>query len=314
MIVGCARSSWFGGKWVRLGLLTLMALAAGALVPLGLGAVSVTAMPLDTLPDAGVLRLHLGTSPQQWRYEPVEGPSTTQALGTSSGCKLSPTSGTLVSLAPTPASATVGLTTDGIGVRIPGEGAGIPCGRINGTQRLTVALNGTGLSGALADYMEIDIEAKGNVVVVADLYLAGDLVGSQELPTGNKSDSGPDSNDGDNFRFRVPEVGTSAFDSFVLRARDGAGEFSLAGGGDGTAPGALGTQLGTTDSLIHLKEASGILGCGDSTGEVVGGDTTAEFTRGFNAGCEAIPYLFRVENDDVLVQKDLVASDGRGGG
>jgi hypothetical protein len=301
--------SRFRGHRAKVGILGALAVTIAAVLPLGVAVVPVTALPLDTLPDAGVLRLHLGSSPQQWRFEPAEGSPTTQPVGISSGCKLAPTSGALVSLSPTPSSATIGLTTDGIGVRGKGEGAGVPCGRVNGTQRLTVSLNGSALSGALADFMELDIEAKGNVVVVAELYLAGDLVGTHELPTGDRSDSGPDSGDGDNYRFRVPPAGTTAFDSFVLRAKD-VGEFSLAGGADGTAPESLGAQLGTTDSLIHLKEASGILDCGESSGDVTGGATTANFTRGFNPGCELIPYLLRVENDDVLVQKDLTGQSG----
>jgi hypothetical protein len=280
-----------------------------ATLPATLAAVPVTAMPLDTLPDAGVLRLHLGSAPQQWRFDPVDGSATTQAIGISTGCKLSPTSGSLVSLAPTPTNATVGLTTDGIGVRSNGEGGGVPCGRVDADkgQQLRVSLDGSGLDGALADFMELDIEAKGDVVVVADLYLDGEKVGpSYELPTGSRSDSGPDSADGDNYRFRVPTTGTAAFDAFVLRPKT-AGSFSLAGGQDGTTvdQGSLGEQLGTSDSLIHLKEASGILDCGESSGDVTGGDTTANFTRGENEDCALIPYLLRVENDDVLVQKDL---------
>lgn len=277
---------------------------------MALAPVAVTAGTLDTLPDAGVLRLHLGAAPQQWRFDPVQGGSTAQPVGLASGCRLSPTSGALVSLTPTPATGTVGLTTDGIGVRGSGEGGGVPCGRVDGDkgQQLKVSLNGPGLATATADFMELDIEAKGDVIVVADLYLRGDLVGSHELLTGTRSDSGPDSSDGDNYRFRVPPAPlTSAFDAFVLRTRSNTGAFSLAGGADGTAvePGGLGEELGTLDSVIHLKEVSGILDCGDSTGEVTGGDTSADLTRGANEACDPIPYLLRVENDDVLLAKDL---------
>ena len=74
----------------------------------------------------------------------------------------------------------LGLTTDGIEVRSSGEGAGVPCGRVDGDkgQQLRVSLTGSGLAGATADFMELDIEAKGDVIVVADLYLRGDLVAS----------------------------------------------------------------------------------------------------------------------------------------
>jgi hypothetical protein len=295
------------GRWFAIG--TVLA-AIAAFLPMTLAAVPVRALPLDSLPDAGVLRLHLGSAPQQWRYEPAQGSAVTQAVGISSGCRLAPTSGALVSLTPVPASGTVGLTTDGIGIRSSGEGGGVPCGRVDGDkgQQLKVSLTGPGLSNALADFMELDIEAKGDVIVVADLFFRGDPVGSFELPTGTRSDSGPDSADGDNYRFRVPTgQATTAFDAFVLRPKDNLGAFSLAGGADGTAPepGGLGEELNTSDSVIHLKASSGILDCGDSTGNVTGGDTTANFTRGENPNCVPIPYLLRVENDDVLVQKDI---------
>ena len=301
------------GRWV---IVAAGLILAAAVLPAGLASAPVTALPLDTLPDAGVLRLHLGSAPQQWHFEPVSGSPTTQAVGVSSGCTLSPTSGSLVTLTPTPANATLGLTTDGIGVRSSGEGGGVPCGRVDGDKRqqLHVSLTGAGLSGAIADFMELDIESKGDVIVVADLYLRGDLVAAgYELPTGARSDSGPDSADGDNYRFRVPPApGTALFDAFVLRPKNNIGSFSLAGGADGTTaePGGLGEALGTSDSLIHMKEATGILDCGDSTGDVTGGNTTANFSRGQNANCVPIPYLLRVENDDVLVQKDLSGQAG----
>lgn len=293
-------------RWVALAVVVV----AVTMISMALAPVTVTAGTLDTLPDAGVLRLHLGTSPQRWRFDPVAGDPVVQPVGISSGCKLSPTSGALVSLIPTPATGTVGLTTDGIGIRSSGEGGGTPCGRVDGDkgQRLTVSLDGSALGSTAADYMELDIEAKGDVIVVADLYLRGTLVGSHELPTGTRSDSGPDSSDGDNYRFRVPPApSTTAFDAFVLRTKTIGGAFSLAGGADGTAaePGGLGEDLETLDSVIHLKEVSGFLDCGDSTGEVTGGDTSANLTRGTNASCDPIPYLLRVENDDVLLAKNL---------
>ncbi|HVF06965.1 MAG TPA: hypothetical protein VNC60_00140, partial [Actinomycetota bacterium] len=122
-----------GGGGARRAGWTALAIAVAAtviMVSMALAPVTVTAGTLDTLPDAGVLRLHLGTAPQQWRLDPVEGSSTTLPVGVSSGCRLSPTSGALVSLTPTPATGTVGLTTDGIGVRSSGEGGGVPCGRV----------------------------------------------------------------------------------------------------------------------------------------------------------------------------------------
>ena len=109
----------------------------------------------------------------------------------------------------------------------------MPCGRVDGDkgQQLHVSLTGSGLSGAIADFMELDIEAKGDVIVVADLYLRGDLVASgYELLTGTRSDSGPDSADGDNYRFRVPPApGTSAV-RCVRASREEQRRFFLARG------------------------------------------------------------------------------------
>ena len=54
----------------------------------------------------------------------------------------------------------------------------------------------------------------------ADLYLGSTLVGTTLLPTTGASDSGPDSADGDNYRFRVPAVGKVAFfNKIVLQGR-----------------------------------------------------------------------------------------------
>ena len=50
------------GRWV---IVAAGLILAAAVLPAGLASAPVTALPLDTLPDAGVLRLHLGSAPQQ---------------------------------------------------------------------------------------------------------------------------------------------------------------------------------------------------------------------------------------------------------
>jgi len=147
--------------------------------------------------------------------------------------------------------------------------------------------------------------------VRAQAYLGEDLVATESLPSGGGSDSGPDSADGDNYRWLVDPA--SPFDKLVLSVDPSTpgGAFSLEGGADGTSPlpGGLGAALSTSDSVFQLA-FTGVLDCGQSA-PTVGGDgtPTADLTRGQNANCERIPYLLRTDKNgsaqSVLLQKLL---------
>jgi hypothetical protein len=266
-----------------------------------------------TIGGGGVLRLHLGADGDKLLYEPPTGSGELPATQTISTRKcvasLSPPA-SLVTLTPTPEAASVGLFDHGLGVKGSSDGTGTPCGRVDGpSQALTLSLGET-LAGKLIDFAELDIEAKFDVLVRAQAYLGGSIVATETLPSGSGSDSGPDSADGDNYRWLVDPA--SPFDTLVLSVDPSTpgGAFSLEGGADGTAPGDLGAAFPTSDSLFQLEDVTGVLDCGESS-PTIGGDgtPTADLTRGQNANCQKIPYLLRTDKtgsaQSVLLQKRL---------
>jgi hypothetical protein len=256
----------------------------------------------NTLRDGGVLRLRLGAT-DQFIFQPPTGSSSTQSIGVSSGCRLSPTTGSLVAFGKEPANAVVGFVGDAIGVRTSGEGNGQPCGRIDGTQKLILDL-GADLDGKLIDFAELDVELKFGATLSIQGYLVDDSnvatpVGDPSFYDSSGSDSGPDSGDADNYRIRFPEDGSfTAVNRLVFSLVPTTGGASLEGGADGTGacdsadsaacnPG-LGQTIDdpdgvapfdnpTTDSLFHLVEADGVLDCGDTT-PLGGGDGTPSYT------------------------------------
>jgi hypothetical protein len=248
------------------------------------GAASGQNPPPPVVVDQGVLVLELGSVDRFVLYDTGGQEVSAQSI-TTQGCKVSlGTSPVLVALDPVPNTSSVGLFDDGIGVQTKGGGGGggngQPCGRADGPDEGLVLT----LAGDLADLeitrAELDIEGKFNAEVIAELYDAdGALVATASLPTGDKSDSGPDSTDGDNYRWEidpgVPFHSIKLFNS--ASAPDGA--FSLEGGADGTEVG----SLGITGSAFTLVETfTGIIPCGDDTLTVGDGTITAQatFTRG----------------------------------
>jgi hypothetical protein len=294
-------------------LVTVGALAAAIALTSVPAAVGQT-VEIGGLGEAGVLRLKLGAT-DHWRFEPVQGSAITQGIANSNGCKLNQSAWTLVSLTATGRSAYPGFVSDGLGTGGAGEGSGQPCGRVDPGQSLSMKLD-TALDGTLIDFAEIDLEAKFGVTIRVERRLDGQLVGFREYDPSELNDDGPDSGDGDNFRLRVPETGTSAFDEIVLKPVGTTGAVSLEGGADGTTalPGGLAeTELGgTTDSVFHLIEADGVLDCGDTVTEGASGQPSTSITRGDNADgstCELIAYAIdtRVEGGQQFVtfRKDL---------
>ena len=273
--------------------------------------------------DAGLLRLHLGTS-DYFRFEPVAGAPLTQGISTASDCRATlAASPRLVTLTPGPSGAVVGQRRDSIGVKVQNEGTGEPCGQVNksGTngQSLILSLgSGIGVDGALVDWAEIDFERKYDGVVRAEFFAGG----PQGTRTGQLllgcsrtlSDCGPDSADRDNFRLdtKNPPGGQPSpgpFDTIVLRldpsghAKKGA--FSLEGGADGTAPGPVGATLAVDrkDSIFHVVTQELItydatLDCNDTDTVEVPSDpespstssTVARMENKDGADCALVPY------------------------
>jgi hypothetical protein len=266
--------------------------------------------------DGGVVRLHLGAS-DYFRFDAPNGAGGYTAGApapiTSSNC-LATTSG-VMTLSPIPATGKVGLVSDSIGVKGKGEGTGQPCGRADGPDQGLVVKLAASLGGKKIDYAELDLEGKFDVVVRIDLYLNGTKVGTTAQGFGVHSDSGPDSADGDNQRSYVSTGTGVVFDELRLSVDPSTptGAFSLEGGSDGTAaqPGGLGALLGTTDSLFHLVDGEGILGCNDPSVTSGGTDTPqVKLTRlsnqlGTEADCKKIPYSLIVSRGQIDLSKDL---------
>lgn len=247
------------------------------------------APPEPVIIDEGTLVLELGSVDRFALYDTADALAATQAI-TDQGCKLTLATGgaVLVTLTAQPSTSDVGIFDDGIGVKTkggPGGGNGQPCGRADGPDEGLALM----LAGQLADKeiarAELDVEGKFSVQVEAELYNDGTLVASESLPTGDLSDSGPDSTDGDNYRWVIDPgadmVADVLFDElrFTVNGATNEGAFSLEGGADGTAPGSLGIS-GSAFVLVDVFD--GIIPCGDDTFTVGDGANTpqATFTRG----------------------------------
>ncbi len=272
-----------------------------------------------TLPDVGVVRLHMGADAKYVRFDAANG-SGGYTAGvpspiTVSSCAATVTGPLSVTPTPAPSAGKLGLVDNELGVQVKGEGNGTPCGRVDGlSQALTLQLAAP-VATKEFDYAELDVEVKFGGTVRADLYMGTQLMGTERLFTSGVSDSGPDSADGDNYRWRLPAAGSSVFNKIVLTVDSSTpgGAFSLAGGADGTTPqpGGLGQTLGTSDSLFHLTDIDGILNCGDTVSSGSAGTPAAQLSRLANGlgNCVAIPYILRTgfEGTSQLVQlqKDL---------
>ncbi|MEP6661155.1 MAG: hypothetical protein ABJD24_14655 [Acidimicrobiales bacterium] len=274
--------------------------------------------PVFVLPsfpgDLGALRLHLNSDGDFVRFDPSNGAGgytagTAQPL-TVSGCIASQPAGVPLLLTPTPlggaSQGKLGLVGHSLGVQVKGEGNGTPCGQVNGVgQALDLKLAGT-LADHAIDYAELDVEGKFGVTVKAQLLFDGAIVRTETLPTGGP-DSGPDSADGDNFRWRLPALSTTVvyFDEIKLTvdAATPSGAFSLEGGSDGTAAQpapSLGATLATTDSLFHIADVDGTLHCGTSAPTEGGTGGTPVVTISLKSGtdCQDVPYSLSTSNQD----------------
>jgi hypothetical protein len=265
----------------------------------------------------GVVQLHLGNDGDYVKLsQPADSGQTpsVQSIVSKKCLATLAVSPSLVSLTaePGPPTGAVGLFDHGLGVKVAGEGLGTPCSRVDGlSQALRLSLTGS-LAGKLIAFAELDVEGKSGVTVLARAYAGSTLVGSSQLPTGPLSDSGPDSADGDNFRWLIQP--SLPFDTLVLSVDPSTpgGSFSLEGGADGTTPlpGGVGAALGTSDSILQLADFTGVLDCGQSSPTIGGGTTPkVDLTRGQNANCQKIPYLLRTDKtgaaQSVLLEKVL---------
>ena len=119
----------------------------------------------SSLPDVGVLRLHMNADGDYFRYDPHnettntydEGP--VQEITLSQNClvSLNPVD-TLVTL-DSPSANSVGYDDFELGIWAGGS-KGVPCGLVDGREGAIVLELGTSLADKEIDYFEIDIEGK----------------------------------------------------------------------------------------------------------------------------------------------------------
>ena len=302
---------------------SLLSVSALVVLPGSTSPVQTPDVTTSSLPDGGLVRLHLGPS-DFFRFDAPDG-SGGYTPGTPAPISVAQCAATIsgvMAIQVGPANGRLGLVADGLGVRVGGEGQGQRCGQVNGSdQSLSLTLTGP-LSGMVMDRAELDIEGKFDATVRAELYRGSVLVGVETLDTGVLSDSGPDSGTDDNYRWVIPapDAAPVLFDRLLLRVDPStpSGGFSLAGGAEGTAPapGGLGEMLGTSDSLFHVVAADGILDCGDQASTGGPGVPSATVERldnveGDPADCEPIVYALDsgLEGDTqfVFLGKDLGA-------
>lgn len=272
---------------------TTLALFAGVLIMgflVGPANVAVGQAPEEpVIVQKGTLVLELGAVDRIALYDTGGTVIATQSM-TAPSCKLSLATDTiLAALAPLPATSVVGFFADGIGVQTKGEkgGNGQPCGQANApAEGLILKLAGQ-LGEVKITHADLDIEGKFDALVNADLYNEGVWVASDSLGTGVRSDSGPDSGDGDNYRFDIDPKDVAGDDilfdeiRLTIDPQSSNGAFSLEGGADLTEAGALGFS---GSALQLVREFDGVIDCGEPTFTVGDKVDTAEatFVRGDN--------------------------------
>jgi hypothetical protein len=302
---------------------SLLSVSAVVALPGSTSPVQSPDVTTSSLPDGGVVRLHLGSS-DYFRFDAPDG-SGGYSTGTPAPISVSQCAATtsgVMAIDVGPPNGRLGLVADGLGVRVGGEGQGQPCGQVNGTgQSLSLAPTGP-LAGMFMDRAELDIEGKFDATVRAELYRGSELARVETLDTGALSDSGPDSGTNDNYRWALPapDEAPLLFDRLLLRVDPStpSGGFSLAGGAEGTppAPGGLGEMLGTSDSLFHLVGADGVLDCGDQASTGGPGVPSATVERLENVEgdpTDCVPVVYALdsgvegETQFVFLGKDLSA-------
>src|SRR4029453_4602660 len=131
---------------------SLLSVSALVALPGSTSPVQTPDVTTSSLPDGGVVRLHLGPS-DFFRFDAPDGsggytPGTPAPI---SVAQCAATTSGVMAIQAWPASGPPGLGAGGLGVRGGGEGQGQPCGQVNGTgQSLSLTLTGP-LAGTFMD-------------------------------------------------------------------------------------------------------------------------------------------------------------------
>jgi hypothetical protein len=200
-----------------------------------------------------------------------------------------------------------------LGVKSADDGAGEPCGRVESDEEISVAL-GQEADGFLMQSIDVDLELKFNAVVEVSFWLNGDPVDSAPSdpdravetfdPSGG-SDDGPDSADGDNYRYIFGPIEGVLFDE--VRFTPTTGSLSLEGGADFTENGSLVTDDNASQFGV-VRSFDGEISCGPANSatiddpdiEEVVGDVTMQALN-LGAGWDANCTMRKPFNEDVTL-------------
>ena len=222
-----------------------------ALVPAGLAVGSHEGD--STFGDPSVVLLTLGS------VDRVTWMSETQSITGRNNCSVTFGGSDLLDFVPT--AGQLGFVRDGLGVKSSGDGTGEPCGRIEASDGEAISVSlGSDLDGYLMTAIDVDLELKFNASVDVIFKHDGVTVATVTGFTGTGgTDDGPDSGDGDNYRFFArPTAGDNAvtFDEVVFDPSSGA--VGLEGGADGTENGTLASN---NSSQFEVKQSFGQITC-----------------------------------------------------
>lgn len=298
---------------LRLAMMAALATVVAVLVPATL-AIGADGDPVTGEPS--IILLKLGpTNEITWETE-------TQAITTKRNkCKPVSLGSDPQLLVATPTNGDLGYNDAGLGVAGQGEGNSGKCAQVNADamEGLSIAL-GTELSGYAMNAVDLDLELKFDASIRVSYLLDGDEVAS-DLFDGVGADDGPDSADGDNYRYNSVDRGIDAlFDEVDFVPENGA--FTLETGADGTEDGALANNAYSQFQVVPVYD--GEITCGvdngitihdaafsDSSATVVMRSLNLDMS-GWDSLCEELkPYNDAVASDSLSFLPDDPASPAR---
>ncbi|MGB8360946.1 MAG: hypothetical protein WCE80_06055 [Acidimicrobiia bacterium] len=209
----------------------------------------------------------------------------------------------------TPSGGALGYTSGSLGVASSGEGNSGKCAQVNAdaSEGLSIKL-GSELDGYAMNAVDLDLELKFNAEIHVTYKLDGATVDTDTF-NGMGSDDGPDSADGDNYRYNSLTEGIVAlFDEIELVPSNGA--FSLEAGGDGTENGDLATNAFSQFRVVPVYD--GDITCGDTVDVgsladlgILGAFTMHALDLGgtgteFDSGCTQLKFYFDGATNDSL--------------
>lgn len=238
----------------------------------------------------------------------------------------------------TPFGGVLGHTKDALGVQSPGDGNGEPCSRVDSSKGEAISVRlGSALTGQLMSAVDVDLELKSNATVEVTYLHEGVEVASDTFDPTDASDDGPDSGDGDNYRYaHRPMDGESPALFDEVKFTPISGILSMEGGSDGTDQGSLASNNFSQFEVVQSYD--GEITCGDNEPIGEGGLTSGVVTMHsedegegwlLEPNCDLKPYNAWTTDDalafvpdlpgttarytiDVMVQEQAIVVDGEG--